>query len=73
MNTTKPAWQSKTVWVSILITLIGAIEQFGQASIIPEEHQRISLLISGVLMLILRFMTNEPITTAKRPRNAKKS
>jgi len=50
---------SKTVWVQILAVIIGGIQAIQGQSWLPIETQ---LVILAMLNIIVRFLTNQPIT-----------
>jgi hypothetical protein len=60
----KPWWQSKTVWLSVLSTLAGIGTYVG---LIPGPVGAVALGISGVAGVILRAVTNQAITLTTTP------
>jgi threonine/homoserine efflux transporter RhtA len=63
----KPFWKSKTNWASIASIVVGAVASigsivFGHEIFSVEEQTAIVLVIVGVIGLVLRFATKEPIS-----------
>jgi threonine/homoserine efflux transporter RhtA len=63
----KPFWKSKTSLASIASIVVGAVASigsivFGHEVLSVEEQTAIVLVIAGVIGLVLRFVTKEPIT-----------
>jgi hypothetical protein len=54
-----PALKSKTLWFSLALAVLGAIEM--QAQIIPEAYRGISLVVIAGITAVLRFMTTMPV------------
>jgi Mg2+/citrate symporter len=53
--------KSKTVWVNIILVVVGVV------SLLTEQEQatEVVVLISAVANLILRYLTKQPITFKK--------
>lgn len=53
---TKKWYQSRTIWVGVITALIGALSFI-------ETHQGASIttIASGILMIVLRTLTTEPV------------
>jgi hypothetical protein len=66
----KPWWKSKMVWVGIL-QLVGAISLYligyFQDNETITSPMEITLLVNGIVMVILRWLTSEPITSIVKP------
>lgn len=59
---TKPLWQSKTFWLHILTM---AATYGGMASnVLPPQAAAIAVAVQGVAGIILRLVTDEPVTIA---------
>jgi hypothetical protein len=58
MATKKQWWQSKTVWVNVVLFLIAVIGVFVDFQVFD---QRILAIVAAVLNVVLRFITNTPI------------
>lgn len=58
MATKKQWWQSKTVWVNVVLFLIAVIGVFVDFQVFD---QRILTIVAAVLNVVLRFITNAPI------------
>lgn len=58
----KPAWKSKTVWVNTMISIIGVIEASDLSVIIPDHYNGIFLACLGILGILLRVVTTEPVS-----------
>lgn len=74
MDSTKPFWQSKTVWTSVLTVAMGVATAFGFFSeeqadtIIAEGPELLVGLITsalGVLSLYGRVVADKKVTVAK--------
>ena len=68
----KPVWQSKTVWVNacVLIIALGMflIQAINEGQIVGEytdELLNATVLVVGVVNIILRFVTNQPLDIPK--------
>ena len=58
----KSAWSSKTFWVNLVASLAAVATMLGLDLGLSEAAQaEIVLVIMGVVNLILRFVTKEPI------------
>ena len=53
----KKWWASKTVWLGVLIVAGGIAEYIGG---LPAETS-IPLMVAGILTIIVRFLTKQPI------------
>lgn len=58
----KKFYKSKTIWTNVLVILAFSIERFMGTDFINAE---IGVLLIGFINLILRFITSEPLQTAK--------
>lgn len=56
---TKKFYMSKTFWVNLLLIFVMLIQSHTGFVITPEEQA----MIIGVINIILRFMTGEPLET----------
>lgn len=53
---------SKTVWFGALWIVVGAAGLFGFADFLPGENVvQIGEIVNGVLIIILRFLTNQGV------------
>ena len=60
----KSIFASKTAWVGAIMALIGIIDQF--SPFIPADYRKYALAVSGILVIVMRLLTGEPIAgTAK--------
>ena len=59
----KPMWKSRTMWFSFLLVVFGALyDNFSYLqSIINPNYYGILLVIIGIIVAILRFVTNQPM------------
>ena len=63
MNEAKPFWASRTLYVNLLMVLGALLESFGVTSVLnPEMQQEAIGVIMGVVNIILRFVTTQPVT-----------
>jgi hypothetical protein len=53
-------FKSKTLWFSVALAVLGAIEM--QAQIIPVEYRGQALILIAGISAVLRFMTTVPIS-----------
>ena len=58
----KPFWQSKTFWLNVIAISILIADYLFTNQIIPAEW---GVLILGILNIINRFFTSQPVTTSK--------
>jgi Na+-translocating ferredoxin:NAD+ oxidoreductase RnfA subunit len=56
----KALLKSKTLWFSVILAVLGAIEM--QAQIIPEEYRGVALIMIAMVTAVLRFMTTQPVS-----------
>ncbi len=62
MNDKKNLLQSKTLWVSLAITILGALETFGWADVFSNPTTAGYVVFGiGIVMGILRKMTNKAV------------
>lgn len=57
----KSWYSSKTVIVAIITIVLGVLAMPEVSQLIPQEYLGIILSVVGVLNLILRFLTSQPI------------
>jgi uncharacterized membrane protein YdcZ (DUF606 family) len=57
------AHKSKTMWFSCLLVVFGAVfDNFSYVqNIIDPKYYGVCLIVIGVIVAILRFLTNKPI------------
>jgi len=58
--TPKQPWDSRTFWVAVLTIILGALQS--AKDVIPPQYVGTLLLVIGVTALILRFLTDQPIS-----------
>lgn len=60
----KPIWQSKTFWVGIIQTIIAILTFVPTVDgVVGDEWLRYILLASGILTVVLRQLTEGPVST----------
>lgn len=59
------ALKSKTVWVSTLTAAVGIIQTV--SPIVPPQYTPIALAASGVLGVVLRALTTQPLSEKAIP------
>lgn len=59
----KSWYSSKTVIVAVVTVVLGVLMMPQVTELIPAEYAGIVLSVVGVLNLILRFLTSQPIVT----------
>jgi len=62
----KPWWKSKTTWINIVTIALGAIGSIvntiaGNELFGLEEQTTVALFIVGIIGLVLRAITKEPL------------
>ncbi len=69
IQTTKPRIKSKTYWFGGLLVLLAAVLQLpeiGEAvNLLPENWQELAIGLIGIVVMILREVTNEPVNRGK--------
>ena len=59
----KEFYRSKTFWFGVLSVLVGVAGLFGFADFVPgDETVQILEVINGIVVIVLRFLTNQGIT-----------
>ena len=58
--TFKQVLKSRTLWFSLSIAVLGAVEM--QAQIIPEEYRGIALVVIAGVTAVLRILTTTPVS-----------
>lgn len=66
MSEGKPFYTSKTFWFSLLTILVGIGTAFGFGEWAPDPEvqqliEAVTFVLVGVINLVLRFVTSEPI------------
>ncbi len=62
---TKPFWASRTIWANLFMVAGVVLESTGVTDIFNAETQEMALAaVMGVVNLVLRFVTKDPITIA---------
>jgi len=61
----KPFWESKTLWVNVIGLIIVVIQYF-QGVNIPILSPELSVAILAILNIVLRFVTNQPVSRSIR-------
>jgi hypothetical protein len=59
----KPMWKSRTMWFSLSLVIIGSLyENFSYLqNIIPPKYYGIIFIAIGIICVILRFVTSQPM------------
>lgn len=58
----KDWYKSKTVWANVLSTTVAVLSLLGAHPLLAEYSEHV-LLAVGVLNVLLRFVTDQPVTT----------
>lgn len=58
----KPLWQSKTVWVSVLVAIAPYLPNVGP--LIASNPETVSAVVGGIFAL-LRIVSTKPLTVTK--------
>jgi len=62
----KPWYKSKMIWANIIAVAVAILASLGTfPGLLPAEFSPWVLFVIGALNIVLRFLTNEPITTKK--------
>ncbi len=51
----------RTLLFSLAVAIVGVLQSFDWASVVPPEHAGIALTIVGVAGAVLRFFTSTPV------------
>ena len=67
----KPWYRSKQFWIGVL-QLVAALTMFGnqfftENEITFDNPTAIMLLVNGLVMVVLRWLTDQPITSVVKP------
>lgn len=54
-----PLLKSKTLWFSVILAALGALEM--QSQVIPAEYRGQALILIAAISAALRFMTTQPV------------
>lgn len=57
----KKLTNSKTMWVALAITVLGALEHFDYTSVLSDSNSGLITLAIGIVMGILRKVTKKAI------------
>lgn len=52
-------WKSKTIWFGVATVVIATLEYY--ADIVPDVWQPAILAVIGIVQIVLRTMTSEPV------------
>jgi hypothetical protein len=55
-------WQSKTHWTALVLAILAFIPGVGEW---VTEHPQASVFIQSVIMVVLRWLTNSPVTLSR--------
>jgi hypothetical protein len=59
----KPFWESKTFWANLIIALVAVLELANVSPLpLPEGSGEWLIFAAGVLNILLRFVTTQPVT-----------
>jgi hypothetical protein len=56
----------RTLLFSLAVAIIGVLQSFDWATVIPPEQAGVALTVVGVVSAVLRFLTSTPVG-AKEP------
>lgn len=60
---TKSIFRSKTAWVGAAVSIVGALQAVNWVHLIPNTEWAGGIAsVLGVVMIVLRFMTSQPVT-----------
>ena len=67
-QTAKPFWASRTIWANLFMVAGVVLESTGVTDVMTPDTQEIALAaVMGVVNLILRFVTTDPIEILSAP------
>ena len=66
MNKSKRWYQSRTIWLNILIAGVAATDAIINEGSIDEETSEMLVFLTLALNIALRYFTNKPIATRKQ-------
>lgn len=55
--------KSKTNIIAILVMLAGVMQQVADAQLLPDQYQGYLLTAVGVIMFIMRMLTDKPVSS----------
>lgn len=61
----KPWYESKTIWANAIIVIVAILTLATEQLDLPAEQVKVLLFLAGSLGIVLRFLTNQPVTTRK--------
>lgn len=63
----KSVWASKTLWLNIISFVLGVVVLAEQSPLFADKAQVLTVLasVNALLNLVLRFISNNPITFKK--------
>ena len=61
---TKSIFTSKSAWWNVIVTVVGTLQSTGVIAGIPPPY---GIIIAGVVGIILRFATSQPVTLTGNP------
>jgi hypothetical protein len=64
----KPFWESKVFWVNLVMAVIAILELATDALPLPEGSGVWLVFIIGVLNIVLRFVTVQPVSLTDEKR-----
>lgn len=68
----KPWWRSLTVWLGLLELAVGLLDVAAESGLTGDSVDGVLLTVAGVLTVLFRFLTRQPLATpARRPRGIK--
>jgi hypothetical protein len=51
----------RTLLFSLAVAVVGVLQSFDWATVVPPEHAGIALTVVGVISAVLRFLTSTPV------------
>ena len=65
----KPWWESKTIWLNIVVGTIGVVEASSDVlkGIVPPEVMGGILVGAAMLNVVLRSVTGQPVAAKRAP------
>lgn len=61
----KPWWESKTIWTNAIVVVVAILMLATEQLNLSPETVKILLFLAGALGIVLRAVTNQPLTTKR--------
>jgi hypothetical protein len=58
----KEFWQSKTFWVNVMVIVVAVLDLLSKQPFVPPQYVPFVLFAVGVVNIVLRAITDKPVT-----------